>query len=219
MQKIWSLVRITEHNDWVVYCILGSIFIYIILLSIFQREASIKDFLLQKIEDSNNLTPSWVIISIVKCIMTSLLLSQFVPIVPKFVSDIQLFGFQINKFGFTLLTLLSFDIVRNILTFLFYSSVGSVKNLKGLTLVSSKYYFLESIAFIIASFVFYYFPIDLVKYFYFIIGLVVGSFILKNLIYIFHNQAILPEKWYYKFLYICTLQIVPVLVLWKFLFY
>jgi len=188
-------------------------------LSIFQREASIKDFLLQKIEDSNNLTPSWVIISIVKCIMTSLLLSQFVPIVPKFVSDIQLFGFQINKFGFTLLTLLSFDIVRNILTFLFYSSVGSVKNLKGLTLVSSKYYFLESIAFIIASFVFYYFPIDLVKYFYFIIGLVVGSFILKNLIYIFHNQAILPEKWYYKFLYICTLQIVPVLVLWKFLFY
>ncbi|TQE61297.1 DUF4271 domain-containing protein, partial [Leptospira interrogans] len=40
----------------------------------------------------------------------------------------------------------------------------------------------------------------------------------KNLVYIFHNQPILPEKWYYKFLYICTLQIVPVLVLWKFLF-
>lgn len=219
MQKFLKLIRIAEHNDWVVHCILGSIFIYIILLSVFQREASIKDFLLQKIEDSNNLTPSWVIISMVKCIMTSLLLSQFVPIVPKFISDIQLFGFQINKFGFTLLALLSFDIVRNILTFFFYSSVGSVKNLRGLTLVSSKYYFLESIAFILASFALYYFPIDLVKYFYFIIGLVVGSFILKNLIYIFHNQAILPEKWYYKFLYICTLQIVPVLVLWKFLFY
>ena len=219
MQKFLKLIRIAEHNDWVVYCILGSIFIYIILLSVFQREASIKDFLLQKIEDSNNLTPSWVIISMVKCIMTSLLLSQFVPIVPKFISDIQLFGFQINKFGFTLLALLSFDIVRNILTFLFYSSVGSVKNLRGLTLVSSKYYFLESIAFILASFALYYFPIDPVKYFYFIIGLVVGSFILKNLIYIFHNQSILPEKWYYKFLYICTLQIVPVLVLWKFLFY
>ena len=188
-------------------------------MSVFQREANIKDFLLQKIEDSNNLTPSWAIISIVKCLMTALLLSQFVPIVPKFIFDIQLFGFQINKFGFTFLTLLSFDIVRNILTFLFYSNVGSVKNLRGLTLISSKYYFLESIAFIIASFVLYYFPIDLVKYFYFIIGLVVGSFILKNLIYIFHNQAILPEKWYYKFLYICTLQIVPVLVLWKFLFY
>jgi hypothetical protein len=212
------LIRIVEHNDWVVYCILGSIFIYIILLSVFQRDANIKDFLLQKIEDSNNLTPSWLIISIVKCVMTALLLSQFVPIVPKLFS-IDVFGFQINKFGFTFLTLLIFDIIRNILTFLFYSSVGSSKNLKGLTLVSSKFYFLESIAFIIASFALYFLPIDLVKYFYFIIGLVICSFILKNLIYLFHNQSILPEKWYYKFLYICTLQIVPVLVLWKFLFY
>ncbi|MPS72560.1 MAG: DUF4271 domain-containing protein [Chryseobacterium sp.] len=188
------------------------------LLSVFQRDANIKEFLLQKIEDSSNLTPSWLIISIVKCIMTALLLSQFVPIVPKLFT-IDVLGFQINKFGFTLLTLLSFDIIRNILTFLFYSSIGSGKNLKGLTLVSSKFYFLESIIFIMASFALYFFPIDLVKYFYFIIGLVVGSFILKNLIYIFHNQSILPEKWYYKFLYICTLQIVPVLVLWKFLFY
>ena len=202
-----------------VYCILGSIFIYIILLSVFQRDANIKDFLTQKIEDSNNLTPSWLIISIVRCVMLSLLLSQFVPVIPKVFSEIQFFGYQINKFGFTLMSVIVFDIIRNMLTFFFYSSIGSGKNLKGLTLVSSKFYFLESIALIIAGFTLYFYPIDPVKYFYFIIGLVVGSFVLKNLIYIFHNQTILPEKWYYKFLYICTLQIVPTLVLWKFLFY
>jgi len=203
----------------VVYCILGSIFIYIILLSVFQRDENIKDFLTQKIEDSNNLTPSWLIISIVRCVMLSLLLSQFVPVIPKVFSEIQFFGYQINKFGFTLMSVIVFDIIRNMLTFFFYSSIGSGKNLKGLTLVSSKFYFLESIALIIAGFTLYFYPIDPVKYFYFIIGLVVGSFVLKNLIYIFHNQTILPEKWYYKFLYICTLQIVPTLVLWKFLFY
>ncbi|OJX33174.1 MAG: hypothetical protein BGO86_04055 [Chryseobacterium sp. 36-9] len=213
------MIRITENNDWVVYCILGSIFIYIILLSVFQRDANIKDFLTQKIEDSNNLTPSWLIISIVRCVMLSLLLSQFVPVIPKVFSEIQFFGYQINKFGFTLMSVIVFDIIRNMLTFFFYSSIGSGKNLKGLTLVSSKFYFLESIALIIAGFTLYFYPIDPVKYFYFIIGLVVGSFVLKNLIYIFHNQTILPEKWYYKFLYICTLQIVPTLVLWKFLFY
>jgi len=213
------LIRITENNDWVVYCILGSIFIYIILLSVFQRDENIKDFLTQKIEDSNNLTPSWLIISIVRCVMLSLLLSQFVPVIPKVFSEIQFFGYQINKFGFTLMSVIVFDIIRNMLTFFFYSSIGSGKNLKGLTLVSSKFYFLESIALIIAGFTLYFYPIDPVKYFYFIIGLVVGSFVLKNLIYIFHNQTILPEKWYYKFLYICTLQIVPTLVLWKFLFY
>ena len=127
MQKIWRLVRIAEHNDWVVYCILGSIFIYIILLSVFQRNANIKDFLLQKTDDSSNLTPSWVIISIVRCVMLSLLLSQFVPVVPKTVSDIQPFGFQVNKIGFTLLTLFAFDLIRSLLTFFFYSSIGNGK--------------------------------------------------------------------------------------------
>ena len=219
MQKIGGLVRIVEHNDWVVYCILGSIFAYIIVLSVFNRDANIKDFLTQKIEDSNNLTPSWATISIVRSVMLSILLSQFVPVVPQIFSDIQLFGLQLNKFGFTFLAVIAFDAARNVLTFLFYNSIGDGKNLKGLTLISSKFYFLESIGLLAAGFALYYYPVDLVQYFYGIIIVLISLFVLKNLIYIFHNQAILPEKWYYKFLYICTLQIVPVLVLWKFLFY
>ena len=219
MQKIWNLVRITEHNDWVVYCILGSIFAYIIVLSVFNRDANIKDFLTQKIEDSNNLTPSWTIISIVRSVLISLLLSQFVPVVPRFISDFQFFGIQVNKFGFTFLAVIAFDIIKNLLTFLFYNSIGDGKNLKGLALISSKFYFLESIGLIIAAFALFYYPLDLVRYFYVIITVLISLFVMKNFIYIFHNQAILPEKWYYKFLYICTLQIVPVLVLWKFLFF
>ena len=213
------MVRITEHNDWVVYCILGSIFAYIIVLSVFNRDANIKDFLTQKIEDSNNLTPSWTIISIVRSVLISLLLSQFVPVVPRFISDFQLFGIQVNKFGFTFLAVIAFDLIKNLLTFLFYNSIGDGKNLKGLALISSKFYFLESIGLIIAAFALFYYPLDLVRYFYVIITVLISLFVMKNFIYIFHNQAILPEKWYYKFLYICTLQIVPVLVLWKFLFF
>ena len=189
------------------------------MLSVFNRDANIKDFLLQKVEDSNNLTPSWTIISIVRSVMISLLLSQFVPVVPKFISDIQLFGLQLNKFGFTFLAVISFDIIKNWLTFFFYNSIGDGKNLKGLALMSSKFFFLESIGLIIAGFVLYHYPVDLVQYFYAVIFILISLFILKNLIYIFHNQAILPQKWYYKFLYICTLQIVPILVLWKFLFF
>ena len=213
------MIRIAEHNDWVIYCIVGSIFAYIILMSVFQRDANIKDFLTQKVDDSSNLLPSWLLISIVRNIMLALLLSQFVPIVPKIFSDIQVADIQLNKFGFTFLALLVFDLIRNILTYLFYAGTGSAKNLKGLTLVSSKYYFLESIGFLVGGFVLFYYPIDLVSYFYIIILTILGSFVLKNLIYLFHNQPVLPEKWYYKFLYICTLQIVPVLVLWKFLFF
>ena len=189
------------------------------MLSVFQRDANIKDFLTQKVKDANNLTLTWFTVSVVRCVMMALLLSQFVPVVPGIFSDVQLLGWQLNKLGFTLLALFLFDGLRAMLTFLYYSSVGNGKNLKGLTLVACKYFFLESIVFIILSFILYYYPIDLVRYFYLIIGLFVGSLVLKNLIYLFHRQPILPEKWYYKFLYICTLQILPVLVLWKFLFY
>ena len=202
-----------------VYCILGSIFAYIIVLSVFNRDANIKDFLTQKIEDSNNLTPSWTIISIVRSVMITVILSQFVPVVPKFVSDLQLFGIQLNKFGFTFLAVMTFDIVKNILSFLYYNSIGEGKKLKRLASISSKFYFLESIGLIVAGFALYYYPLDLVRYFYVVLFVLISLFVMKNLIYIFHNQAILPEKWYYKFLYICTLQIVPVLVLWKFLFF
>ena len=45
------------------------------------------------------------------------------------------------------------------------------------------------------------------------------AFLFKQIYYILHSSNILPQKWYYKFLYICTLQIVPVLVLWKLLFF
>ncbi|MCG2792897.1 MAG: DUF4271 domain-containing protein [Weeksellaceae bacterium] len=213
------MVRVAEHNDWVVYCILASIFAYIIVLSAFNREANIKDFLAQKVEDSNNLMPSWTVISLVRSLLISVLLSQFIPVVPGFISEIQLFGFQINKFGFTFWAFIAYDLIKNLLTFLFYHSVGNGKNLKGLALLSSKYHFLESLALIVAGFALYYYPLDLVPYFYAAIIVLMSLFGLKNLIYLFHYQSILPDKWYYKFLYICTLQIVPVLVLWKFLFY
>lgn len=219
LQKIKSLIRLTEHNDWVIFCILGSIFAFIILLYIFHREANLKDFLMESIQDSNNIAPSWILISVVNCVLISVLLSRFIPVVPGFIFDIRIFGYQLNKFGFTFFSLIGFYIVKNFLSFLFYSSVGNGKSLKGLTLVASKFYFLESVGLIILCFALYFYPVDLVIFFRVIMFFLGLLFILKNLIYIFHNQSILPEKWYYKFLYICTLQIVPVLVLWKFLFY
>lgn len=213
------MLRVTEHNDWVIYCILASIFAYIVVLYVFNREANLKEFLAQKAEDSNNLPPSWTIISLVRSLLIAVLLSQFIPVVPRFISDFRFFGFQLNKFGFTFLAVIAYDLLKNLLTFLFYNSVGAGKNLKELALISSKYYFLESLGLIAAVFALYYYPIDRVEFFHVLIVILLSLFVLKNLIYLFHNQSILPEKWYYKFLYICTLQIVPALVLWKFLFY
>ncbi|WP_232815864.1 DUF4271 domain-containing protein [Chryseobacterium capnotolerans] len=65
----------------------------------------------------------------------------------------------------------------------------------------------------------YYFPIDRNKIFPYYFFFFAFVFIFKVFFYLFHKNKILPEKWYYKFLYICTLQIAPLLLLWKLLFF
>lgn len=63
------------------------------------------------------------------------------------------------------------------------------------------------------GFAYYYFPIDKERAlgcYLIIIGLL---FFIKNILYIFHRDEPLPREWYYKILYICTLQILPLLAL------
>jgi hypothetical protein len=43
-------------------------------------------------------------------------------------------------------------------------------------------------------------------------------FLAKCIFELFHKEPILPKEWYHKILYICTLQILPLLVLAKLLF-
>ena len=76
-----------------------------------------------------------------------------------------------------------------------------------------------SVVILIMSFILYYLPIDKQKFFIVGISMVILAFFLKITIYLFHNQRMLPGEWYYKFLYICTLQILPALVMWKFWFF
>ena len=43
-------------------------------------------------------------------------------------------------------------------------------------------------------------------------------FLIKNICYFLHKEKPLPREWYYKILYICALQILPMLAVWKFVF-
>ncbi|MDO5616201.1 MAG: DUF4271 domain-containing protein, partial [Cruoricaptor ignavus] len=44
-------------------------------------------------------------------------------------------------------------------------------------------------------------------------------FSFKILFFTFNKNYILPKEWYYKFLYICTLQFAPLFALSKLLFF
>lgn len=188
-------------------------------MNVIEREASLRDFLIQKYYDSSNNLASWVITSCVVAITLSILISQYIPIVPKYAADLQLLGFQINKFGYSLIIIFLFYILKTALGFLFYQSIGDGKKWNIFYFTSTKFYFIFSILLIILCITHYYFPIDKSKAFLYYLYFLAFIFLFKVFFYLFHRNNILPQKWYYKFLYICTLQIAPLLMLWKLLFF
>lgn len=213
------MVRIAQQNDWVVFIITGCIFLYIFMLLSLQRDSSVREFLTQKFPDSNNNFPGWVIISVVFCLVFSAFLSQYLPVVPKKISNINLFGYELNKFGFTLSVITAFYFIKNFLTYVFFAGTGAIKKWSLFYFTVSKFYFCVSIILIFLCVISYFYPQNELQRLPYYFGGFVILFSFKQFFYFFHKNDFMPQKWYYKLLYICTLQIVPVLVLWKVLFF
>ncbi len=189
------------------------------MLLYLHRDSSVRVYLLQKFEDSSNNLLSWIIISTVFTLLLATFISQSIPIVPKRVSSIHFFGYELNKFGFTFLSLILIYILKSILSYIFYSGTGSISRWPLFQFVASKFYFIFSLLLMIICFYQYFYEVDALQLFnYSFFGFIL-VFLFKILLYIISPSAILPEKWYYKILYICTLQIVPVLVLWSVLYF
>lgn len=213
-----DVIRFYEQHDWVIFCILACIFIFIFSFIFLHRDASIKDFLLLKKEESSNIVLSWILTSVAFTIMCSVCLSQFVPTIPKSISNISFFGLSLNKFGFTFISVCLFFFSKTVLTFFFYSWLGYKKLLINLYTISNKYYFLYCIGFVAAALSLYYYDVDSLNFLYVIMICCTILFILKLCLIWYNKPQTLPREWYYKILYICTLQIAPLMMLWKLLF-
>lgn len=183
------------------------------------RGISLYDFLTQPFEDVNNIYLSWGITTVLHSVSFSILFSQYIPVVPKFITEYFPFlGIEFNKFGFMLTALLAFYFIKNIMIYFFFASVENLKNYDQYAHAAQKYYLVYSIVILIISVLHYYLPLEPRLFFKIYLAMIVFGFLLKILYYLFYNQPILPEQWYYKFLYICSLQILPILVVWKFCF-
>jgi hypothetical protein len=68
------------------------------------------------------------IISVVFCLVFATFISQYIPFVPKSISHLNLFGYELNKFGFTLIVLAGFYFIKNILTYIFLPEQAPSKN-------------------------------------------------------------------------------------------
>ena len=213
------MVRIVQQNDWVVFVIIGCILLYVFMLLYLHRDSSVKVFLMQKFADSSNNFLSWLLVSSVFTVLLATFISQSIPIVPKLISDIHFNGYELNKFGFTLLSLLVFYGAKSFLSYLFYSGTGSIRRWQLFQFSASKFYFIFSLLLIVLCVYQYFYDVnELLLFDCYFIGFI-GVFIFKISFYLLSPNNILPNKWYYKFLYICTLQIAPVLAVWRVLFF
>ncbi|MBS1548541.1 MAG: DUF4271 domain-containing protein [Bacteroidetes bacterium] len=214
----YNSIRWVENNDWVIFILLVCLFIYVFMLRTLNRDASLLEFITQPITEGANVLVNWLAVSVVYVLSFTVLVSQYVPIVPKWLAQYQVLGWQLNKFGFSLGVIFLFYLSKSFLTFLFYMSIGEGKRWSPLIFVATKFYFVCSFVLIIANIIHYYFGIDnkLVMQYYVLI--LVFLFVFKLFYYKFNKNITLPKDWYYKILYICTLQIIPLWVLWKILF-
>ena len=213
------MVRIVQQNDWVTFIVTGCILLYTFMLLYLQRDSSVRVFILQKFADSSNNFLSWLIISAVFVLSFATLISQTIPIVPAKIREMNLFGYELNKFGFTLWVLILFYSVKSGLGYLYFAGTGSQEKWPYFQFTASKFYFVASLVLLVACIYQFYINADLsLLYNYYFWGFF-GVFLLKILLYLFSPQYILPIKWYYKFLYICTLQIAPVIALWRILYF
>lgn len=213
-----GLVRIIENRDWVVGVLLASVLVMIVVLQYLQRERGLKGFFTAAYSDSGNIFPTWILISVVYVLLLSTLFTSYVPMVPLEIERLSLFGFSLNRFGYTLLVFSLFYFSRFFLTFFFYSSVGQDRKWGRLYFVTSKFYMALCFVLIGAVVLNYYFLVERLEFLQVTLLVAVGLFLFKILFYAFNPNYILPKEWYYKILYICTLQFIPILALWKLLF-
>ncbi|MGC4128640.1 MAG: DUF4271 domain-containing protein [Bergeyella sp.] len=213
------MVRIAENNDWVIITLLLCGFVYILMFIFLLRNISLKTFMMQEYIDSSNNFLTWVITSVVFCTVSSVLISQYIPIVPKKAADLPLFGLELNKFGYTFICISIFFLLKTSLAYLFYSGIDNIRKWSRYYFTATKFYLGGSILVGILCVVHYYFDIDRQKALRIYFVLFAFLFVFKIFFYFLHKNQILPEKWYYKILYICTLQIVPLLALWRLLFF
>ncbi|MFC6266965.1 DUF4271 domain-containing protein [Frigoriflavimonas asaccharolytica] len=220
-------IRLTENKDWIVFVLLGCTVLYLFLMNTLQRDANLKSYLLQEYSETNNVFQSWMVVGIINTFLLSTLISQYIPVVPKFISNLQIFGLELNKFGFTLLSISIFYLFKSAISYLFFQSLGAGRKWKLFCFSATKFYFLVTLLLVVLNFAHYLFGLNYKGNFYkinseesFPIYVLIGFIILlfKNIYYLFHKSNILGLPWYYKILYICTLQIAPVLALWKLLF-
>lgn len=214
------MLRIVHNHDWVIFSLLSIGFLYAFTFRIFLREISLKNFFFPKEEHIfSNMFLVWFNFTIGYIVNLCISFSQLLPSTSRLVNEISYDDWILNKIGFSLLCITLFQLFKFILSFIFISNYSDKKFLwKNFYFQSSRAILLQSIFLFGLNLLEFYGQIEKEILLYILI-FVFGLFLfIKCCFFLFSRQSFLPNEWYYKILYICTVQILPEVIIWKFLF-
>jgi|GEM_PF-87950 len=218
--NIMILIRSVENNDWVILVLLGVASIYATMFRLLNKDQSLLEYMKLPVEYGGNLLMNWVVSGFIYVSVSSVLLFDYVQEIPDFVTDnISLWGYNFNEFWFIFIVNSVFYIIKCIFSYLFFVVTGNVKRWKTYVFVVNKLFYFAILPTCLLVFIYYFYPINQDYFFNILVIFFFLLLLLKNIFLIVSANKPLPREWYYKFLYICTLQILPHLILWWFLFF
>jgi hypothetical protein len=217
-------IRVAPELHWPILALLAILSLYILANTLLNKNMSIGDYLRQTYHPESHYFGQVLLIGLVFTSLLSLWLWPLLPTLPAWLQDIEVMGYVPNKFGYLLACMASYMIIKHLLCWCFYLCSGSLKRWVPYCFSLHKFYLVFSALVVLLIINQYFLHVE----HYFLpkgfdehrtYGLIlVGMFVTKCIFEFFHQEPILPKQWYHKFLYLCTLQILPLLVLAKLLF-
>lgn len=213
-----NVLRNDPSAEWVAWLLLGCLFILAGSFRLLYQHPTVWHYLKAPQVPSVNNLAFYVIVSGVCTALLAALLSGYVPLLPAWTDELRVAGIGLNPFGYTWWVLSLTDAVRVLLTFLLFSATGNAQRWAHFYYFMAKYQVVYSFPLLVLCIARYFFPVD-VYHFGEILLITLGlSFIIKIALTLILRPEVLPSPWYYKLLYICTLQFSPVLLVAQLLF-
>jgi len=204
------LVRLVENNDWVILILLGVASVYATIFKILNKDQSLLEYMKLSAEYGGNILMNWIVSGIIYVFVLSVLLFNYISIIPDFILEkFYPNEYDLNRFLFVFVVFSLLYIVNAFLSYLFFIVTGNRKRWRSYVFAVNKFFYFVTIFICLLIIIYYFYPINRDIFFNLSIIFFVFLFLFKIIFLITSSNKVLPKEWYYKFLYICILQILP----------
>lgn len=213
-----NILREAPTAEWVTWLLLGCLFALVGSFRLLYQHPNVWQYLRTPMVPSANNLGFYIIVSVICNTLLAALLSGYVSLLPDFIDNLRIAGIGLNRYGYTWWVLGLTDLLRIMLTFLFFTATDTGSRWVHFYYMMGKYLAVYSVLLVGFCCARYFYPVDIYLFGQALFIFLAGCFFIKIVLALLHRPQVLPGRWYYNILYICALQFAPVLLVAQLLF-